>query len=65
MVRVDRIVNYASISIILFVGILFLTGVIGFLDSSYRIGFGIVIILYGAIRLAMTYVSDRGRAKKP
>jgi len=65
MIRVDRIVNYLSIMIILTVGILFITGVIGVFDSTYQVGFGIVIIVYGAIRLGMTYHGNRRQGKKP
>ncbi len=65
MIRVDQIVNYLSILIIMTVGVLFVTGVIGVFDSTYQVGFGVVIIVYGAIRLAMTYMGGRGRAKKP
>lgn len=65
MMRIDRIVNYASILIILFVGVLFISGMVGIFNSTYRIGFGIVIIAYGVIRLAMTFFADKGRGKKP
>jgi hypothetical protein len=65
MTQVEKIVNYASIGLILILGILFISGVVGFLDSTYRFGFGIVIIIYGAIRLAMTLSTGRRRTKKP
>jgi len=65
MTLVDKIINYASILLILLVGVLFLTGVFGILDSTYRTGFGIVIIAYGVIRLAMFYFKAQARGKKP
>ena len=65
MTLVDKIINYTSIMLILLVGVLFLTGVFGILEPTYRIGFGIVIIAYGIIRLAMVYFKDQARGKKP
>ena len=60
---VERIINYCSIGLILIVGILVMVGFIGFLEPIYRIGFGLVIILYAGVRVVMTYARE-GRGNR-
>ena len=62
---VERVISYISIGIVLFVGILLMSGVMGFMEPLYRMLFGIVIIAYAGIRLAMLYSSGRRDPKKP
>ena len=64
VIRVERFISYISVAIVLTFGVLIVSGVFGFLDPAYRIGFGIVIILYSGVRLLMLYSADRREGKK-
>ena len=65
MPSVERVISYISIGIVLFVGILVMSGVMGFLEPTYRMLFGLLIIAYAGIRLTMLYSTGRRDAKKP
>ncbi|MGB5108048.1 MAG: hypothetical protein WBP29_00895 [Candidatus Zixiibacteriota bacterium] len=65
MPKLDRVVSYISVTIVLFVGIVVMSGFIGILDPSYRFGFGLIIVAYAGVRLLMIYKSSRSNREKP
>ena len=65
MPKLDRIVSYISVTIVLLVGIVVMSGFIGILEPSYRFGFGLIIIAYAGVRLLMIYRSGRDNREKP
>lgn len=65
MIKFERIISYISVTIVLFVGIVVMSGFIGILEPSYRIGFGLIIIVYAGVRYLMIYHSARENREKP
>lgn len=65
MPKFDQIISYISVTIVLFVGIVVMSGLIGTLGPTYRFGFGLVIIAYAGVRLLMIYNSSRKNREKP
>ena len=65
MPKFDRIISYVSVTIVLFVGIVVMSGFIGILEPTYRFGFGLIIIAYAGVRLLMIYRSGRDNREKP
>ncbi len=65
MPKFDRIISYISVTIVLFVGIVVMSGFIGILEPTYRFGFGLIIIAYAGVRLLMIYNSGRKNREKP
>ncbi len=62
---VERIISYASVAIVTFVGIMILSGYIGALDTNLRVGFGLAILSYAGIRLAMIYRAGKQERERP
>jgi hypothetical protein len=61
---VERIISYASVAIVALVGIMVLSGYIGALDKSLRVGFGLAILAYAGVRFTMIYRgSSQGRER--
>ena len=58
MPKFDRIISYISVTIVLFVGIVVMSGFIGILEPTYRFGFGLNIFAYAGLRLVMIYNLD-------
>lgn len=65
MPKLDRIVSYISVTIVLFVGIVVMSGFIGILEPTYRFGFGLIIIAYAGVRLLMIHNAGRRNREKP
>lgn len=65
MPNVERAVSYISIGIVLFVGVLVITGYFGFMEPIYRISFGLMIVAYAGVRLVMLQSARRRGSKKP
>ncbi len=65
MPKLERIISYISVTIVLFVGIVVMSGFIGILEPAYRFGFGLIIIAYAGVRLLMIYHSRGGKREKP
>jgi hypothetical protein len=65
LIKFERIISYISVTIVLFVGIVVMSGFIDILEPNYRIGFGLIIIAYAGVRYLMIYTSGRGNREKP
>lgn len=65
MLRVERVISYTSVSLILLLGITVLSGYVGILDAAYQYGFGIIIVAYAITRLCMLFFGGRKSRKKP
>jgi membrane protein YdbS with pleckstrin-like domain len=65
MVEIQKAVSWISVSVILLIGIAFLVGLVPLPDSSFRWGFGIVIVLYAGIRTILMISRHQEGAKKP
>lgn len=64
MINILRLTSYVSLSLILLLGILLLSGYIQLLSWNYRLGIGSIVILYVLVRGLMIYRSRR-QGKKP
>ncbi|MCK4857050.1 MAG: hypothetical protein KAT58_03685 [candidate division Zixibacteria bacterium] len=64
VIDVKRLVNWISATIILFVGILFLTGYVPIPDPRWRWGAGGIIVLYAGIRLVRLNLPKGRKSKK-
>ncbi len=61
---VANLISYLSAAIVLLFGVLLLTGIVfGAIEASYRISFGLVVIVYAGVRFVMLYYASRRRAK--
>lgn len=65
MPKLERIISYVSVTIVLFVGIMVMSGFISILEPIYRFGFGLIIIAYASVRLLMIYNSGSKNREKP
>jgi hypothetical protein len=65
VINVQRLVSWISIGLMLFIGLLFLTGYVPLANPSLRLVFGVVIVLYAGIRSVLLLSSQRAGGKKP
>lgn len=65
MLNVTEAISYFSIVIVLFVGVLVVSGYFGFIEPIYRIAFGLVFVGYAGVRLVMLQSARRRRSKNP
>ena len=59
MADFNRILSYLTISLILLIGIALVSGLIGDIDSRYRVGIGIIVGIYVVVRVWLMSVRSR------
>jgi len=65
MIDMRRYISFLSIGIVLFVGIIIVTGYLDFIEPTYRIGLGLLVILYAGVRLIILFTRKHQSDEKP
>ncbi len=65
MAAVEKYISLASVALVALVGILVISGYVGMLDTPYRLGFGLAILVYAAVRLYMVLRPQPEERERP